>query len=107
MIPLASDLRPFPAQMQREDLLEVQSARPAFFIRPPSNSGHYLSEVSRGTSGSVINHLSCGNAATEGTAPAGALGNKRDAVRLAFSFNQVCGGKSGRNSGAALICRPH
>jgi hypothetical protein len=30
MIPLASDLRPFPAQMQREDLLEVQSCQTDF-----------------------------------------------------------------------------
>jgi hypothetical protein len=54
MIPLASDLLPFPGQMRREDLFEVrQSARPTFFIRPHNNSGHYFLEVSRGTSRSV------------------------------------------------------
>src|SRR6516165_11002109 len=54
MIPLASDLLPFPGQMRREDLLKVrQSARPAFFIRPRNDSGHCFLEVSRGTSRSV------------------------------------------------------
>src|SRR6516164_10543780 len=54
MIPLASDLLPFPGQMRREDLLKVrQSARPAFFIRPRNDSGHCFLKVSRGTSRSV------------------------------------------------------
>jgi hypothetical protein len=83
MIPLASDLLPFPGQIRREDLLEVQSARPASFIRPRSDSGHYFSEVSRGSSGSVNKSpvvWQCSHR-RHGT---GALGNKRDAVRLAF-----------------------
>ena len=86
MIPLASDLLPFPGQMRREG--HLKSASPPDRL---SSSGHavIVATISQKCPELLavlwINHLSCGKAVTESAAATGALGNKRDAVAVIWA----------------------